>query len=96
MKCNVRVLGNSKPMALKRFLMLEGRLCKQPCLHQQYSSFIREYERLGHLERVPEQDISVSHMQYFIPHLPLLRKDSATTQLIAVFDASAKTDTNLS
>jgi hypothetical protein len=90
MKSNGRVLGNSKSMALKRFFMLEGRLSKQPFLHQQYSSFIREYETLGHLERVPEEDMSVSHMQYFMPHLPVSRDDSATTKLKVVFDASAK------
>jgi hypothetical protein len=69
--------------------MLEGRLSKQPFLHQQYSSFIREYERLGHLERIPEEDMSVSHMQYFMPHLTVLREDSANTKLRVVFDASA-------
>jgi hypothetical protein len=31
-----------------------------------------------------------------MPHLPVLREDSATTKLSVVFDASAKTDTNLS
>ncbi|XP_038119981.1 uncharacterized protein LOC119770014 [Culex quinquefasciatus] len=47
-------LGESRSMALRRFLFLERRLEKDPELKHEYSKFLREYEELGHCELVDE------------------------------------------
>ncbi|XP_023947664.2 uncharacterized protein LOC112052716 [Bicyclus anynana] len=84
---NPERLGDSYHMAKKRFLNLERRFCKQPELKNAYVDFINEYANLGHL--------SVSQVDrpeggYFIPHHPVLR-DSESTRLRVVYDASART-----
>ncbi|XP_037945081.1 uncharacterized protein LOC119677696 [Teleopsis dalmanni] len=87
-------LGESKQMALNRFLKLEQRLNKQPSLRAEYVSFMREYEKLGHLQEIQEDQLLCPN--YFLPHHCVLKSDSTTTKLRVVFDASAKTSTGIS
>jgi len=47
-------LGESKDTALKRFILLERRLHKQPVLKEQYTKFMTEYLSLGHMARINE------------------------------------------
>ncbi|XP_062541917.1 uncharacterized protein LOC134209913 [Armigeres subalbatus] len=42
-------LGDSLKMTTKRFFSLERRLDREPEIKQQYASFMREYEDLGHM-----------------------------------------------
>uniref|UniRef100_W8AT37 Reverse transcriptase domain-containing protein n=1 Tax=Ceratitis capitata TaxID=7213 RepID=W8AT37_CERCA len=56
-------------------------------LKNEYVKFIDEYQKLGHMVRVfNEQDC-----KYYLPHQAVIREGSTTTKLRVVFDASAKT-----
>lgn len=41
-------MGNSRQIAMKRFLSLEKRLDRDSNLRSEYVKFMREYESLGH------------------------------------------------
>ena len=89
-------LGESKASALRRFLILEKRLEANPILHQQYRDFIHEFIDLEHLEEVPKQELDLPpHKCFYLPH-HCVQKESTTTKLRVVFDASAKTSTKVS
>lgn len=86
---NPTALGDSHRMAYNRFMALERRISRDKQLRSQYIQFMREYEQLGHMQKV-EID-TVGNNKYFIPHHCVLKPDSTTTKLRVVFDASAKT-----
>lgn len=58
---------------------------------------MKEYETLNHmtLQGNLEDDFSISSCSYFLPHTAVLRQ-SVTTKCRVVFDASCKTDSNVS
>lgn len=93
-KNNIQDLGESKTMAVKRFGYLENRLMKNMDLKNRYIQFMREYQELGHMKLC--QSSSESQIGYFLPHHAVLKLDSSTTKLRVVFDASAKTVSNIS
>ncbi|XP_054744542.1 uncharacterized protein LOC129248959 [Anastrepha obliqua] len=53
-----------------------------------YSAFMAEYRNLGHMEPVPSDDFA--HPVCYIPHHGVYKKDSTTTKLRTVFNASRK------
>ncbi|XP_062541352.1 uncharacterized protein LOC134209384 [Armigeres subalbatus] len=55
----VQKLGNSRSLALKRFLLLEKRLARNPDLMTQYAEFINEYRLLNHCREVREEEDSL-------------------------------------
>ncbi|XP_061707831.1 uncharacterized protein LOC133518217 [Cydia pomonella] len=79
---------NSREIALKRFTSLERKLNSNPEFKRAYVEFMDDYEARGHLEEVEPPSTSEGHF-YYIPHHGILR-DSVTTPLRVVFDASAK------
>lgn len=82
-------LGDSRDIAVKRFLWMEKRLDRDAALKEQYVDFLREYEELGHMQaatRPPEPGALV----YYIPH------HCVTTKFRVVFDASCRTTTGKS
>ncbi|XP_060807389.1 uncharacterized protein LOC132903349 [Amyelois transitella] len=79
-------LGDSRAAAERRLLYTERKLARTPELHQKYNEFMREYEKLDHMERY-QGDIP---SKYIIPHHSILRPSSASTPLRVVFDGSAK------
>lgn len=90
-------LGDSFTLALQRLNNLTKRFNKNPELKEAYSEFIREYVDLGHAEIIDLASSTTPIDQfYFMPHHPIIRKDSKTTKLRVVFDASAKAKSNLS
>ncbi|XP_055543114.1 uncharacterized protein LOC129728688 [Wyeomyia smithii] len=89
-KENLSQLGNCRSVALKRCLMLEKRLIRNPELQTQYVSFIREYESLGHCREVAESEDEPNQQMYNLPHHAVLRPSSSSTKCRVVFDASAK------
>ncbi|XP_065078529.1 uncharacterized protein LOC135701618 [Ochlerotatus camptorhynchus] len=91
-KDNVDQLDNYRSLALKRFLMLEKRLERNPELKQQYVDFIKEYEDLGHCREIKEADDPPNLSRYYLPHHAVLRPSSSTTKCRVVFDASAKSE----
>jgi hypothetical protein len=91
LKESEHVLGDSFQIAKGRFLNNERRMSRDPSLKQRYSDFINEYKNLGHLSEIPKPSFG-----YYLPHHAVLREQSETTKLRVVFDASAKTSTNIS
>ncbi|XP_057671351.1 uncharacterized protein LOC130903108 [Diorhabda carinulata] len=82
--------------AIKRFHKLESKLINDTVIRQQYSEFMREYEKLGHMTKVPTWATEVDGKGvFYLPHHGVV-KDSATTKLRVVFDASAKTGNGIS
>lgn len=83
-------LGDSRSIALKRFLNLESRLTKDPELYDAYKIFMSDYLTLGHMRRAPEPG------KYIIPHHAVLKSDGDMSKLRVVFDASAATSSGKS
>ncbi|XP_055543333.1 uncharacterized protein LOC129728886 [Wyeomyia smithii] len=83
-------------MAEKRFLALEKRLEKTPAVKAQYTSFLMEYEKLGHMSLAKSAPPENPKLEYFLPHHYVLKPTSTTTQLRVVYDGSAATDTGIS
>lgn len=87
------VLGSSEEMAIRRFFYLERKFERDPHLKNEYNKFMREYENLKHMEEVPRN--SLDDVLYVIPHHSVLNPSSSTTKFRVVFDASAKSTTNI-
>lgn len=83
-------LGESYNMALSRFYNIERKLLRNPQLYEEYRNFMSEYEQLGHMKLVS------SPGEYFIPHHAVVKHVGEKMKLRVVFDASAKTSTNIS
>lgn len=86
----VSQLGSSRSLALKRFLMLEKKLARDPELKAQYAAFIEEYQELGHCREVKEDEDPPGLQTYYLPHHCILKPSSSSTKLRVVFDATAK------
>lgn len=67
----------------------------KPHLYEEYSAFLDEYEKLGHIRQVqlPENDDS---QIVYLPHHPVIREGSLTTHLRVVFNASSLTSNKTS
>ncbi|XP_055527336.1 uncharacterized protein LOC129719952 [Wyeomyia smithii] len=88
-------LGNSLSIATRRFYCLERRLERDPQLRRQYSDFMSEYIRLGHMKLI-DPAINSSNHNYYLPHHAVFKPDSTTTKLRVVFDGSCKTTSDYS
>ncbi|GFV13749.1 integrase catalytic domain-containing protein [Trichonephila clavipes] len=87
-------LGNSKDIAIRRLNSLWKRLSRDSSYLSLYAEFLKEYEELGHLERVVESSEPPTH--YYIPHHGVLRPEKLTTKLRIVFNGSSLTTTGIS
>lgn len=94
-KVNPESLGDSRITAIKRFISLENRLKANVNLRKQYVQFMKEYQELGHMEKITESELKKGPI-YFLPHHAVVKEASVTTKVRVVFDASAKTTTGLS
>lgn len=94
LKQDSAILGESKNQAEKRLISLERRFRHNEALRKEYSAFLKEYEELGHMQKVT--DNGVQACSYYMPHHCVTRADSETTKLRVVFDASASTTNGLS
>ncbi|XP_024890319.1 uncharacterized protein LOC112466458 [Temnothorax curvispinosus] len=83
-------IGHSRAIADKCLQRLTRRLQRNPEQQKEYSDFLREYEKLGHMQEVPRSQIDNAQNVY-IPHHPVIREDSVTTHLRVVFNASCLT-----
>jgi len=90
---SVARLGESKEVALKRFLALERRLNANTQLKNDYIKFMDEYLKSGHMSPVNTYD---EKQCYFLPHHAVFKADSTTTKLRVVFDGTCRTTSNLS
>ncbi|GFX75431.1 integrase catalytic domain-containing protein [Trichonephila clavipes] len=87
-------LGNSKDIAIRRLNSLWKRLSRDSRYLSLYAEFLKEYEELGHLERVVESIEPPTH--YYIPHHGVLRPAKLATKLRFVFNGSSPTTTGIS
>ncbi|GFX75326.1 integrase catalytic domain-containing protein [Trichonephila clavipes] len=87
-------LGNSKDIAIRRLNSLWKRLSRDSSYLSLYAEFLKDYEELGHLERVVESSEPPTH--YYIPHHGVLRPEKLTTKLRIVFNGSSPTTTGIS
>ncbi|XP_052901342.1 uncharacterized protein LOC128307502 [Anopheles moucheti] len=89
------VLGSSREIAKRRFLAVERRLEANPQMKGPNSAFMKEYEKLGHMKKMPNPvDDDCPH--YYLPHHAVLKEKSTSTKVRVVFDASCKTSTGVS
>lgn len=84
-------LGESFPMAIRRYKSLQRRLDKNPQLKEQYDAVLEEYLTLNHMQLVTNRP----EFQCFLPHHEVIKESSTTTKVRVVFDASAKTSTGV-
>lgn len=90
-------LGTTFFAAKNRFLTLKNKLTKNPALLTEYKKQLYEYIELGQAKIVPlELTNNFQENKYFVPHLCVLKEDSATTKVRVVFDFSCKTTSSLS
>ncbi|XP_058840856.1 uncharacterized protein LOC131696328 [Topomyia yanbarensis] len=61
-----------------------------------YVEFINEYLSLGHCRVVSSAELKNPGFAYYLPHHCVMKPGSSTTKLRMVFDASAKTSSDLS
>ncbi|XP_041786334.1 uncharacterized protein LOC121601584, partial [Anopheles merus] len=87
-------LGDSKVIALRRFLVIERRLQRKPETRKAYIEFMDEYQRMGHMCKVPADESTGE--TFYLPHHPVFKVDSTKTKYRVVFDASSKSSNGLS
>lgn len=85
-------LGESRKIAIASLFQLEKRFERQPELKKEYVKFINEYIGLNHMTKIPYNSQEKS---YYLPHHPVF-KQSSTTKLRVVFNASQNTSNNVS
>lgn len=95
LKDNHNQLGISKNLAMKRFLAMERRLNQNPNLKIQYVNFMEEYKELHHMSELKAEPEVLTVKPYYIPHHPVFKKEE-NAKIRVVFDASAKTSSNIS
>ncbi|XP_037033049.1 uncharacterized protein LOC119072036 [Bradysia coprophila] len=89
-------LGYSRGLAVSSQIRMENRFEKNPVLKEKYHKFMDESVRLGHMELVSETDLQKSTSEcFYMPHHAVLR-ESSTTSLRVVFNASQKSSTGVS
>ncbi|XP_055908277.1 uncharacterized protein LOC129943083 [Eupeodes corollae] len=80
------VFGNTLSGALSRLFAMERRFARQDDLRLEYSRFMKAYQDLGHMERIPEHEIEPSSGKtFYLPHHAVV-----TNKLRVVFDGSHK------
>lgn len=93
---NRAILGDSYNNAKRRLLAMERRFHTNHELRDMYTTFMKEYIEMNHMKLVNWHSIDRNNNnKYFIPHHAIF-KESTTTQLRVVFDASCKTSTSTS
>jgi len=65
---------------------------RDPMLAQEYTKFMTEYIKMGHMEEAEDTD----RPTYYLPHHTVTKSDSLTTKTRVVFDGSAVTRSGLS
>ena len=86
-KSGSKPLGTTREIALSRFLQNERKLANRPHQQQQYKAFMEEYVSLGHMEKIPRDQVPMAAGScYYFPHHPVIKESSSTTKLRVVFD----------
>ncbi|XP_072152510.1 uncharacterized protein [Bemisia tabaci] len=93
-KPNPAELGSSRTQAQSQFASLDRRFAKDPNFHAQYVSFMEEYLANGYMSEVDPHSQEAA-TGYYLPRHGVLR-DSTTTRLRVVFNASAPSSNGVS
>nr|CAH7755629.1 unnamed protein product [Callosobruchus chinensis] len=95
---NVHDLGENLTNAVQRLYAMERKFSENVEFKQLYTSFMNEYERLGHMTRINESELhsTTSRGTFYLPHHGVIKNESTTTKLRVVFDGSCKSSTGLS
>lgn len=86
-------IGDSRTAALQRFYSLERRLQQNSELFERYRQCLNEYLASGHMQEIRQEQ---GRKGFYLPHHAVVKEASATTKIRVVFDASAKSSTNIS
>jgi hypothetical protein len=86
-------LGTSRRSAEQRLLAIERRLERDPEMKAKYQ-FMKEYEELGQMELTNSQEGKKTC--YYLPHHPVFKETSTTTQTCVVFDGGAMSSNGMS
>ncbi|XP_023247567.1 uncharacterized protein LOC111643653 [Copidosoma floridanum] len=85
-------LGNSRSKAFRQLQAMRHRSKANPNLQLEYTKVMQEYIDLGHMTLTEDKDAG----GYCMPHHAVVKPSSITTKTRVVFNASSKTDKNLS
>lgn len=88
-------LGDSKQIAIRRFMALERRMKTQLRFKEKYVQFMDEYLKLGHM-RSSDFDVESGQEYYILPHHGVFKRSGDTDKIRVVFDGSAKTSSGVS
>ncbi|XP_062556820.1 uncharacterized protein LOC134221646 [Armigeres subalbatus] len=89
---SIHQLGNSRSLAMKRFLSSEKRLSNKLEMRNMYQDFLQEYIDLGHCHEIREENDLPGQQSYYLPHHAVLKPSSTSTKLRVVFDGKARSD----
>ena len=96
-KKEIGELGDSQLQARRRLRIILHRLQKQPDLYRRYNEFIQSFNKLGHMEEVPANEMLLpNEKSYCLSHHCVFKDSSTTTKLRVVFDGSVKTTCGIS
>jgi len=93
LKTIVEELSDTLKLATTRFLSVERRLMIDESLQKEYTS-MEEYLHLGHMEEVIDEN-QIPKRSAYLPHHAVIMESSLTTKVRVVFDASAKSSTDV-
>ncbi|XP_073823930.1 uncharacterized protein [Musca autumnalis] len=91
---NGKGLGLSRMRACRQFFRNESSLCKKPEFKVIYDNVLEEYESLGHMTEVTQDDEGSS--SFYLPHHAVIKPESSSTKVRVVFNASSRSTTGLS
>ena len=94
-KPNTKPLGESRSQAIHRFCSLERALHAKD-LFGDFEAAVEEYFKMGHAELFPTVDLEKPAQEVLYLPMHIVRKESSTTKVRAVFDASASSSTGVS
>ena len=94
LKNEIEKLGSSLPLAINCLKSTERKLMKDELYRHQNVKFMAEYEQLGHMRKLSEDE--VKKFGYYIPHHGIMSIIGEKVKFRVVFNASAKTSTGVS
>ena len=95
-KPDASYLGESRSQALQRYTSNERSLMRNGTWDK-FQKVIQEYLELGHAQLVTPSELKLPmHESYYLPMHGVVKESSSITKLRVVFDASAKSSSNMS
>ncbi|XP_034951554.1 uncharacterized protein [Chelonus insularis] len=85
----VNQIGESKLSAIRMLNHLQRKFSSNPDFYQAYSSFLKEYKMLHHMNQVAD-DEPEPKVSFYLPHHGVIRESSITTKLRVVFNGSCQ------